>query len=388
MRSWRVAAMPSRVCKAAVLALAAMVLGACSSGPKIVPNELRSISATRALNIDWTASVGEAGERPAVRLSPFIGEDRVFTVNARGRVIAMDIASGKRVWTRDIGEAITAGVSGDPERLYVASEDGEVFAIEQSDGAIAWTANVSSEVIAAPVAGAGSVLVRSIDGRVVALERASGERRWVYSYNVPALSLHGNSRALAVPDGYLVGLDNGRLVALRARDGRVFWELNLAGGTGRSEVDKLNDLDADIKLYDDRIYAVSYQGKMAQVDPSRGVTEWTAPMSSAVGFSLDAERIYVTDEFDTVWALSRADGKVLWQQESFTNRRLTAPAVGGDVVLVGDFEGYVHLLSAADGEIVGRRKVGGAEIMTSPVNRDEGFFIQDRGGRLARISVK
>ncbi len=368
--------------------LASVFLVACSSGPKIIPNELTSIDASRSLGVDWSASVGEAGERPAVRLSPFVGDGRVFTVNAKGRVIAMDSSSGSRLWTQDLKEAITAGVSGDAERLYVASEDGKVFALEQSDGTVAWTANVSSEVIAAPVAGAGSVLVRSIDGRVVALERANGERRWVYTYNVPALSLHGNGRALAVPDGYLVGLDNGRLVALRARDGRVFWELSLAGDTGRSEVDKLNDLDADIKIFDDRIYAVSYQGNLAQVDPTRGAADWRAPMSSAVGFSVDAERIYVTDEFDTVWGLSRSNGEVLWKQESFTNRRLTAPAISDDVVLVGDFEGYVHLLSVEDGSIVGRRKVGGAEIMGSPVRRDDGFYIQDRDGRLARLSVQ
>jgi len=229
--------------------------------------------------------------------------------------------------------------------------------------------------------------VRSIDGRVYSLDKESGRQRWRFSYSVPALSLHGNGRPLVGTDGVLVGLDNGKLVALRNSDGRVAWEISLSDTSGRSEVDRLSDLDADIRPGGAYVYAVNYQGALAQIDPSRGSARWTADMSSSVGMAIDDNIVAVTDEFDTVWGLSTDDGSVLWQQDALTYRKLTAPAIVDDnTVVVGDFEGYLHLLSSVDGSIIGRHKVGSSQIMSQPILRDGQGYVQLRGGRLAAVS--
>lgn len=369
-------------------ALALALSAGCSNGPVIVPAELQAFKAEHNFIVDWSTGVGEAGPRGSVRLAPYVAQERVFAVDNEGRLTCVDRASGDRIWRVELGQSITAGVSGDAEFVYAASADGSVYSLNQSDGSIKWQARVSSEVVAAPVAGAGSVVVRSIDGRVVALERATGERRWVYNYNVPPLSLHGNGRPLAVPDGYLLGLDNGRLVALSARNGRVHWETALSDGNGRSEVDRLNDLDADVRIAGEYIYAVNYQGSIARIEPASGQLIWSVPMSSTAGFAIDGERIYITDEFDTVWALQLEDGATIWKQESFGNRRLTAPTVIGNRVVVGDFEGYLHLLSGEDGSVVARRKLGSGEIMLHPINRDDTLYVQDRGGKLAALQIE
>jgi len=336
----------------------------------------------------WSAKVGEDSERQAVKFAPFATEKFVFTVDREGQVTAFDINSGAQTWRTKLNKDITAGISGDDDNLYVASSNGEVFAISQLHGGTIWTSSVSSEVIASPVAGLNFVVVRSLDGKIYSLDKRTGERRWIYTYSVPALSIHGNGRPVIVTDGVLAGLDNGRLVALRDTDGRVFWETSLGDGAGRSEVEKLNDLDADLQIFEPYIYAVNYQGKLAQIDPAQGKPSWSADVSSVSGLTVTEEAVFVTDEFDSVLAFSRATGQQLWKQERLADRRLTAPVSLKDgTVLVGDLQGYLHLLSPTTGGLIGRLQSGVGEIVSRPVIRDDKLFVQGRRGKLAAVSL-
>jgi len=364
----------------------AFALSACSSAPPIVPAELKSFAKTRSASTVWTTSVDNAGSRPAVRFAPYVTDTAVFAVGASGQVNSLDRATGKVNWSVKLNSDVTAGISGDDSLLFLASGSGEVYCLRQDSGARVWAARTSSEVIAAPVAGSDFVIARSIDGRIYAFDKLTGRQRWRYSYKVPALSLHGNGRALIGTSEVLAGLDNGRLVALRNTDGRNTWETSLSDSSGRSEVDKLNDLDADIRTDGLYIYAVNYQGVLAQIDPTQGSFRWTTPMSATAGFAIGDGVIVVTDEFDSVWGISTADGSVLWEQDAFSYRKLTAPAIVDETtVAVGDFQGYIHLLSSVDGSIIGRHRAGRSQIMTQPVVRDGTGYVQMRKGKLASV---
>lgn len=375
----------------AVTAVVAVLLSqvvACGGPQRAKPAALTKIESTQSASVEWSANAGKSSKRDAVRLSPFVSEKFVYAVDVDGKLSAFDRATGETEWTVELERNITSGVSGDEKNLYVASGNGEVFAVSQSIGGILWTSDVSSEVIAAPVAGPDFVVVRSIDGKVYALEKTSGERRWIYTYNVPALSLHGNGRPTVVADGVLVGLDNGRLVALRGLDGRVFWEVTLGSNTGRSEVEKLSDLDADVQIFDPYIYAVNYQGSVAQIDATEGNVVWSSAISSVAGLAVTDQLVVVTDEFDVIKAFNRDDGESLWSQEVFANRRLTGPvATDSDLIVVGDVQGFLHLLSSADGSIVGRVKTGVGALAGRPVLRDGKIYVQGRTGKVASIDI-
>ena len=154
---------------------------------------------------------------------------------------------------------------------------------------------------------------------------------------------------MVAADGVLVGLDNGNLVALRALDGRVFWQVPLGDRNGRSEVENLNDLDADLQIFDPHIYAVNYQGNLAQIDAAQGRPLWSSEVSSVTGLTVTEEVVVVTDEFDTLRAFNRTDGEVVWTQDLLSNRRLTRPvSIGLDLFAVGDFEGVLHIVSITD----------------------------------------
>lgn len=371
------------------LAICAFAVTACNSrGLKPKPDALVSIESIQAATVRWSANAGDSSERDAVKLSPYVNDDFLFSVDVTGKVSAFSVESGDRKWSTELNKDVTAGVNGDDKNLYLATANGEVFAISQSHGGTLWSSMVSSEVIAAPVAGRDYVVVRSIDGKVYALEKSTGERRWIYNYNVPALSVHGNGRPLVIEDGVLVGLDNGNLVALQDSTGRVVWEVSLGGDTGRSEIENLNDLDADIQIIKPYVYAVNYQGSLAQIDPRQGQTTWSTDVSSIAGLTATQTLVFVTDEFDTVHAFQRSDGKLLWKQEGLSNRKLTGPVVyKTGTVIVGDLEGFLHILSIEDGSIIGRVKTGIGEIASRPVLLDDTVFVQGRSGRIAAVQL-
>ena len=377
------------VLRASTLTLAVCVLVACSGkSTNLKPAELVTIESIQAATVRWSANAGDSSLRDAVRLSPFVTDEFLYTVDVKGKVSAFSAASGDLSWSTELDKNVTAGVNGDDENLYVATANGEVFAISQSHGGTLWSSMVSSEVIAAPVAGDDYVVVRSIDGKVYALEKSSGERRWIHNYNVPALSVHGNGRPLVVGDGVLVGLDNGSLVALQETNGRVVWEIQLGNNGGRSEVEKLNDLDADIHIIEPFVYAVNYQGTLAQIDPRIGEATWSADVSSIAGLTATQSLVFVTDEFDTVHAFKRNDGELLWKQDSLTNRKLTGPVVyKTGTLIVGDLEGFLHILSIEDGSIIGRVRTGIGEIASRPVLLEDTVYVQGRSGRIAAVQL-
>lgn len=378
----------ARIAARVSLLAALLVLAACGTVKKFEPEQLTSIEAVTQPTSLWSAKVGSGGKRSVVKLAPFVAEETVFAANSEGEVSAFNRSTGQKLWEIDLGSELTAGVSGDDVYLYAGSGNGDVYCISQSDGSLVWTTRVSSEVISAPAAGGDFVVVRSIDGRVYALEKNSGKRRWLYSYIVPALSLHGNGRPLVVPDGVLIGLDNGRLVALRDTDGKVIWEARLSTSSGRSEIDKLSDLDADPIIDNNFIYAVNYQGVVAQIDPANGQSVWSAKVSSSAGLGGNDSMIVVSDEASTVWAFDKIDGSVLWKQENLSHRRLTAPAITDDGnIVVADYQGYLHILSGLDGSMIGRIKAAGDQIASRPVLRDNTLYTLGQSGKLSAIGL-
>jgi outer membrane protein assembly factor BamB len=179
---------------------------------------------------------------------------------------------------------------------------------------------------------------------------------------LPALTLRGNSEPILARDRIFVGLDNGRLVALATSTGEVLWDVVLAVPEGRSEIQRLVDIDGQAELYGRILYAASYQGRLVAIDVERGQFLWTRPFSSYSGITLDDKAIYSTDDHGHVWAIDRNNGATLWKQDALTARDVTRPVLMGDYLVVGDFDGYLHVMSRFDGHFVGRARIGEQDI--------------------------
>lgn len=315
-----------------------------------------------------------------VALEPAPASGRVYVADRQGKVVALDVESGRPVWETRLQAELSAGPGVADGLVVVGGRRGEVIALDAADGELVWEASVSSEVLAPPRLGGGLVVIRSLDGRVFGFSATSGQRRWMHEQSLPTLTLRGMSTPIVMPgEGVIVGMDNGELVALTAAEGRQVWATPVAMPRGRSDLERMVDIDADPVLYRGDVYVVTYQGRLAAIAAANGRLQWQRELSAYAGLAVDATRVYVTDAEQRVWGFERFSGASVWRQDELSGLRLTGPAVVADYLLVGDHEGYLNWLSTRDGSLQLRQRIGG-EFLAPPRVEGNEIYLFTRDG--------
>lgn len=365
----------------AALISSAFLAGCASEPPPVPPAELGSFSTQIQVLRIWSSTAGDTGRG---LFEPLVVNDQIIVANEDGLLTAFDLTSGLRQWRRELDVTLTSGVGGTSDLAFVSDVNANVHAIDLADGSEKWKVQASSEVLMPVVSDFGVAVLRSADGRVSALEPETGDERWSVSNTPPALTLNGYSRPLLLDGGVLVGLDDGRLLALELATGKLIWETVLSVPSGRTEIERMVDIDADIVIDNEGIYVANYQGRAARLEPGRGQIVWSSPLSVGSGIALDDGGVIIIDEDDRILKLDKATGSELWVNGSMRGRRLSPPALSaeGDIV-VGDLEGYLHVLDAANGEMLGRARPSKEPIVARPLLVDDTLYVQAVNGIVA-----
>lgn len=355
-----------------------------SSDNSIPPAELKSIAQPVSIQELWETRVGAGTEDQFIRLIPALADGRIYAASHDGTVMALDALSGQRLWETATKLPISGGVGlNNAGLVLVGTDKGQVAALRQEDGQEAWRAQVSSEILAPPRGTASMVVVHTVDGKFTGLDARSGEQRWVYTHALPALSLRGAAPSLVIRNLVITGLATGKLLVLSLDKGLPVTEKTIAAPRGRTEIERLVDIDSEPKVFEDTLYLVAYRGNVVAVDMRSGNLVWNREVSSYAGLDVDAQQVYVSDETDAVLALDRRNGGTLWKQTELTGRRLSAPAASTDYVVVGDFDGYLHWLSKDSGQIVGRVRAAGQAIIAPPLAAGNIVFVLGKNGTLS-----
>ncbi|MDD1625660.1 MAG: outer membrane protein assembly factor BamB [Methylococcaceae bacterium] len=337
----------------------------------------------------WQETVGDGAEEQSLKLVPAIGFGKILAADRDGLVEARDLSTGRLIWEAETEVHFSAGPGLGAGTVILGSRDAEVVALNSENGEVLWKSQVSSEVLSVPVIAHGTVIVRTTDGAVIALNEKTGAKLWSYEHNAPALSVRGIGAPLIIEDNVIEGYDNGKLMALRLADGKYVWETSIAIPKGRSEVERLVDLDVDPIEVAGVIYIASYLGGAGAVSEMDGDVLWrNEAISSYTGLSHDFRYLYLSDATDDVLQLDQRSGASLWKQKELHQRKLTAPAVYGSYVVVGDFEGYVHWLSTTDGRQLGRIKVADSAIDAKPIVVDNTVYVYAKDGTLAALQAR
>lgn len=336
----------------------------------------------------WSTSVGSGSETDRVKLVPFVEGDRVYVANRDGYVMALDSSSGKVIWSVEKeGLEISGGPGAGEDLVLVGTSNGEVLALSDQDGSEVWRSRVSSEVLSVPKASMGMVVVHTIDGKLYALNAKDGTIAWMYDRSIPVLTLHGNSSPVINGSMVICGFASGKLIAFEIDSGQQLWEATIAVPTGRSELERMVDIDGDPVVQGGMVFVATYQGQLAAVDENSGEVIWRRKLSSYAGLGADFDNIYVSDAEDKVWAIDPRNSSSLWKQSKLHGRKLSAPAVLNNYIVVGDFEGYLHWMSPEDGQLLARNRVGEEKISTPPVVDGSVAYVLGDGGQLAAITI-
>ncbi|MBT8131062.1 MAG: outer membrane protein assembly factor BamB [Gammaproteobacteria bacterium] len=363
------------------------VLQACIGGGKRKdveqePVELTKIENGVQMNKIWSARLGGGAKNLRLGLRPASDGTRIFAASHSGDVAGFDLVSGNRDWAVKTDIPLTGGPGYGDGLVVVGSEDGDVVAIDAVTGAQRWSQQVAGEILAVPVIYSGVVIIRTVNGRVYALEALNGSQRWVVEQPVPRLSLRGISQPAVARDRVVVGFDNGRVAALSLRNGADLWQAPLSTGRGRTELERLSDIDSNVIITGEEVYVAGYQSRAALVFLGDGRAAWAEDLSSAGGLAVGGSFLFSTGGDGQVIALSRENGAQQWQQDGLMRRGVTGPVFFANTVVVGDFEGYLHLLSPTSGSLIGRARAGSAAIVSPPLAVGERLFVQDEAGTL------
>lgn len=352
------------------------------------PSPLTEMNPELDVQISWKESVGVGADEHTLKLTPAIGAGKVIAADREGVVQARDARTGDLLWEVETGMPFSGGPTLGAGRVILGTSKAKVVALNSENGEQLWENTVSSEVLVVPVISRGIVIVRTVAGEIIALDEKSGRRLWSYDHSVPALSIRGTGAPLIVDDNVIVGYDNGKLVALKLSNGKYVWESTIAMPKGRSEIERLVDLDVDPVESDGVIYIAAYNGGVSAVSADSGEVLWRREnFSSHTGLSFDNSHLYMTDLSSRVLQLEQKRGGGLWKQSDLSNRKLTAPVLYQDYVVVGDYNGYVHWLSNRDGRILGRVQISDSGIDIKPIVVDGVVYVYAKDGKLAALTA-
>lgn len=353
------------------------------------PNELRPLEPSVNLTVLWDADIGKGYAEQVVNLVPAVTDEVVYVADRGGEVQARQRFKGDKLWEVDLELSLTAGPVAAGDRLLVGTDDAELLALSSVDGSVLWKTELSSEILALPRVERDTVVVRTTDGRITALDLRSGGRRWVHERTIPPLSVRGLGSPTIAGELVLDGFGGGKLLALNLADGKTAWESNIAIPHGRSEIERLVEVDADPLVRGNTAYITGHQAGVAAVDLGDGSVQWRHEgVFSSQGLAADRKSLFLSDHVSDVWQLDMRTGGDLWKQTELHQRRLTAPALLKDRLIVGDFEGYLHVLSKDDGSLVGRLRVDDDPIYAQPVVRGDILYVYTSGGTLAAVALE
>lgn len=377
----------------AVLGVLAAMLAGCGTASRIEqeePADLVDFKEEARVRELWTAEVGPLDGAYGSRLVPVFDDKKIYITNADGRVRAIAADTGLTLWDNHVGTEVTGATAVGDGLVLVGTRKGEVVALDAADGTPRWRGKASSEVQAPPAIRKGVVVVQAVDGRISGLSASDGKRLWTFDRSEPALSLRGTSTPMIAADFVLTGFGNGKIVALQLKDGKLIWEQTVAQPRGRNEIERMVDVDAPLLLWGDMLFAVAYQGKVIAVDTRSGKVVWTRDVSSYVGMDADRGAVFIADENGQVHAFDQRGGASVWKQEKLRGRRLSAPVLHENNIVVGDFEGYLHWLARDDGHFVARHQID-VQFPTSIQVRGSAdgatLYVAAQNGRLAALQL-
>lgn len=355
--------------------------------PERDPMKLTDIDRTLNVRRAWSTSVGSGLGKSAPGLKPFFSDGEIWVADHKGRIDVVDSERGNRIRRFDIDMPISAGPSVFGDRVLVGTFNGQIVVLDRASGEIAWRAQLSSEILAEPVLRDGIIVVRCIDGRVFGLNAETGLREWVYDRSVPLLTLRGNSAPVVRGGQVFIGHDDGTVTALDLANGNLLWEQRVGLPEGRTQLDRLADIDGPMVIVGLDMYSASQHGRMASLALDSGRLLWVKELGSYSGVSVSRTRLALTEPGDRVVMLDRRSGSTAWTNEQLLRRGVTRPAFQGDFVVVADGEGYIHWLDAETGQFVARERASRDRPASAPLVVGNTMYLLDVDGKLTAWRV-
>jgi outer membrane protein assembly factor BamB len=374
-----------RIIIVALLVMSLVLTASCSRNKKkkkFEPVKIQDIVQVGQFKKVWTKKLDGSDKSYGYKLIPFVDNKNIFVASQNGKIIKLEADTGKQIWSKDLDVELSAGPGVGTNVLLMGTPEGNVIALSKETGEQLWTVKLSSEILSPPVIDNQIAIVRAQDGRVYALSTENGERKWLFDTNIPNLTLRGNSKPILKAGRVYIGFDNGKVAAIKQETGEVIWLQNVVDSKGKTELARIVDIDGDMALISTDLYLSSAVGKTIAVATESGRVLWSVNEGSAVGVTASRNNLYIRDLKSNIHALNRKDGAEKWKTSEYNYRLLTRPTFYLGDLIVGDLDGYIHVLDGEDGHTLARTRMGKSNFFSAPVNMGSMLIAYNKDGTL------
>lgn len=351
------------------------------------PQELTKITSEKELKKIWSAKVGGGDYAEYLKLKPLIIADKIYTVDARGRLQARNNLTGDEIWAKQLNKKVSAGLSGDKNKLFMATADGYVLSLNSNSGEIIWQYELDKNILNIPLYKDKDLYIQTTDGTLYSMSAANGKVNWEYKAVTPDLTLYSTSTPVVWNNLVVAGFSSGKIIAFDRVNGMPKWEYQVAVPQGRSSIARMVDINASPLVDNDILYTASYQGKIVAIDLDSGSEKWQFDLSVINDFVINNKYLYVSDTEGTVWAINKSTGRILWRQQNLHMRELSGTSLVNNTILVGDYDGYIHGLSDYHGGFIARNRVAKSGIRVAPTVKNDIIYILDNSGYLSAYKL-
>ena len=348
------------------------------------PAELFAFNKSVEILTDWAESFGN--DNNFGRLIPSVYEGKIYFISSEGYLASLNQESGIVEWSKSTNDIVSGGIDVNFKTITYGTLDGDLVALDYRDGKELWRSRTSSEILTPPTTDGNMLIAQTGDGRIAGYDFKTGELQWFHQTTLPRLTLRGTSRPYIDQGFIFTGFANGKIAMIYPDSGAVRFEIPVTINEGKSELERIIDVDGKSLVANDLVIAASYQGNIIAINLREGRPTWQEDVSTIKDLTSNGNRVMVVNEKDTVKAFGMATGAILWEQNDLKLRKLTSPVSINNYVAVGDFEGYVHLLDTKNGDFLGRKKISRKPILELTSERN--FLLAvDESGKLFKLSL-
>lgn len=371
------------------IAVLLLGLAACSKvDENLKPVDLKKFDASVQLKKLWSQSIGAGHDRFYNRFRVAFQADRLYAADDQGGIFALDAKTGKTIWKSQLKTDLGGAVGATPSSVLVGTLKGEVICLDASNGKERWRATTSSSLLTPPQGTDTTVIALTNDNRLFAFDAQTGQLRWTYDHSTPVLTYRTQATPVIFDNQVFVGFDNGQLLSFALSDGQLRWATRVAQPKGRTELNRMVDIDSTPIVDGPIIYVGSANGRLVAINRATGRIGWGQNLSTLYDIAKSGNQLFASAEDSHVMAYNAASGEPAWENKDLHRRNISAPGVLGEYVAVIDDEDYLHLLKQSDGTFAARLKPSGSGFSSPMLSLDDSLVLFGDDGTLSAYSLQ
>jgi outer membrane protein assembly factor BamB len=340
----------------------------------------------------WSAEAGTGSSfYGKLTASPIVYDNKVFTLDAAGKVSAFNISGGSAVWRTSTTppnekdqEGFGGGLAADGGRIYAATGFGYVVALDARTGNKLWDKSLGSPVRTSPTVAAERIFVVSKEGQVYCLSGSDGTELWSFRGMPERASLLSNASPAVDGDVVVVPFPTGDLVALRVSNGQPLWSESLARTRTASSLAAMSDTARPV-IDGGTVFAVGHAGRMVATSQKTGERLWSLTVPSIQAPWVAGDSVFVVDTSGQLMAIGRRDGKVQWTTKLAGTATWSGPVLAGNRLWLTSNKGQLVSVEATTGKAASTQDLG-QPIYIAPVVAGGRMFVLTDKARLIALN--